>query len=476
MLRRFTNLRKLTTKLFRLLVGKLRSLFLKPQSYQDYFKYGNTYIAKQLVVLGTLGLLAVLFLLNWFVIPWAEGTLWIPKIVVNSDKFHSYSGKARVVTENDDLLYAGEIKDGRVTGEGTLYLDEETVIYQGKFYEEAYHGEGGKFDEDGIMVYEGEFSHNRYHGEGTLYQGGEIYYQGEFINNAKHGEGILYQDKDEVYRGQFEDNRFHGEGELYHDNGNLKYRGGFTRGEKEGEGKLYHRDGPLIYQGSFAEGHFDGAGEKYHPDTGRTIYEGEFSESQYHGFGSLYDHELGRLIYEGEFHKGVYSGEGYLYDRRGRNVYEGPFYEGEIDCLRYLNETVDLVRQNFGDEDESHLLEQHFLMEYSQLQVLFALEYQEENLPTVDRIILLGEQELFEAHQGMSMEKLYELFHESDDEAYYPIDEEREIILQLLDRKYLEDLPESWYGMRFSINQDLYIRFYAPEPEDEIQYFEIGGE
>jgi len=438
----------------------------------------------------------VLFVLNWFVIPWAEGRLWIPAMEINSDKFHAYTGKARVKTEDGHLLYAGKVQDGRITGEGSLYKPNETLVYRGDFLEEAYHGSGKKYHDCGELVkYRGEFAQNRYHGEGTLYQDGEMLYEGEFKNGDMHGEGKLYENDEVVYEGEFEENQyhgegklydgesliyegqfqndlFHGEGDLYHDNSNLKYRGSFAYGEKDGEGKLYHRDGPIIYRGSFSGGHFDGAGEKINPETGRTVYEGQFSQGEYHGFGSLFDDELGRLIYEGEFKEGKYSGEGSLYDRRGRNLYQGHFYQGEIDYYRYVDEFVDVVREDFGDENESHLLDNHFLMEYRQLQTMFALEYQEETLPQIDKIIFTGGQELSGASAGMSLEELPDLFGESHETSSYAITAERQ---KILDRLNLGAPVDSLYGISFEIDEDIFIRFYSRDAEGQVLYFEMGG-
>ncbi|GEM_PF-2366607 len=495
-LKKLTNLRKLSTKLFRAVMSKVRGMLsLKPQSYDDYIKSGETFIAKKLLVLLVLVVLVVLFVLNWFLIPWAEGRLWIPEIVINTDKFHGYTGKARVLTEEGNLLYAGELQNGRITGEGNLYDLDGNLVYRGEFQQEEYHGSGQRYDRQRELIYEGEFADNHYHGEGKLHEDGALVYEGAFQNGIFHGEGRLYEQEalvyegefqegkyhgegrlynpgQLIYEGQFQNNLYHGEGDKYHDNGYLKYTGTFRLGRMDGEGKLYNRHGRLIYQGSFVEGVYDGEGEKFNENTGRIIYEGQFSQGEYHGIGSLYDDDLGRLKYDGHFKEGLYSGQGTLYNWKGQNIYDGYFYQGDIDYYRYIDQPVNMVREEFGDEDEVIFFDFHFLMAYEPFQVLFAFEFPEEDQPIVDKVIFLGDQNISGAHIGKPMDELPEHLGDVYSDFYYLVDEEKREILARLGQ---DRDRESLYSERYLLHDEAFLRFYALEPRGDVLYYEMGG-
>ncbi len=563
--KRLTNVKKIVSKFFRAAFSKIRSFLSRPGSVQDYIKIGTTYIAKLAIVVVTLVVFALLFILNWFILPWAEGNLWIPEIVINTARFHSYSGSARVVTEDMNLIYEGELQEGRITGKGILYDKDGFLIYQGDFLKENYHGTGDRYARDGRLIYSGEFKDNLYHGrgklygnprliyegefhsgefhgKGNLYDGNKLLYEGQFQTGDYHGEGRLFENKRLLYEGEFQDNMFHGGGTKYHDNGVLRYSGNFALGEKEGEGKLYNRDGQLMYHGFFLDGLYDGAGIKYDEDTGRTAYEGQFRRGDYHGLGSLYDLELGRLKYDGNFKEGRYSGQGSLYNWKGQNIYDGYFYQGEIDYFRYIDRTIEKVREEFGEEDKAISFGDTLIIAYNELQVLFTFKYQDEedvnnwedktnecndtgdtgeasennedneisedndesnesneikgnkgnndidenndqegeweqkgeddeNL-MLKKIIFLGDQVIMGGHTGMPIKELTEVFDENYSDFYHRVDEEKKIILPMAG---VVDNIKELYSVKFSLRDEVFIRFYSLEFLGEVLYFEMGS-
>lgn len=493
--KKLTNVKKLSKKLFKAVYAGLMGLLAKPQSVRDYIKTGTTYIAKKLVALVIVVALLFLYLLNWVLLPWAEGRLWIPEIVINTSKYHAYSGEARVVQADGTLIYAGKMQEGRISGEGSLYDQDGLLLYRGGFAQEKYQGSGERYDREGrllyggefadnlyhgegqlfaagVLQYEGEFRHGEFHGQGHLYEKGETVYEGAFQSGEFHGEGRLYNTGQLLYEGQFQNGLFHGEGNKYHSNGILKYRGNFALGAKNGEGKLYSRDGQLLYQGSFLDGSYDGAGKKYSTQSGRLLYAGEFSQGLYYGLGALYDEELGRLLYDGHFKEGLYGGQGTLYNWKGQDIYSGYFYQGEIDYLKYLDQPVDLIREDFGNEDKVHFLEYHFLLDYAALQVLFSLDYPEVEMPSVNKIIFLGEQEIAGGRSGIPMAELSGLFGESYSGFYYLVDEEKRAVLAKLG---LDTHVKSLYSVRYILKDESFIRFYTLEAQGEVLYFEVGG-
>jgi len=448
--KRLTNTKKIANKLFKSVFSKIKGLFFsKPKSIEDYIKTGTTYIAKKALLIGAMAVLVFLFIFNNYIFPWAEGRLWIPEIVINTDKYFSYSGKAKVVTSDKTPLYLGEMQEGRITGAGSLYDSAGYLVYRGNFLQEQYDGIGERYARDGSLIYKGEFAANLYHGKGQLYDNGHLFYDGEFQKGL-----------------------FHGKGNQYYENGNLKLSGTFASGKLNGEGKFYNRDGKLIYQGFFLDGLYDGVGVEYNAQTTKTVYEGQFSRGLYEGVGKLYDLKMGRLKYDGEFVQGVYSGQGSLFNWKGQNIYTGYFYNGEIDYLRYIDQPVNLVREEFGSEDGSVIFDYNFLISYEEFPVLFSLDYSDDSLPIVHKMIYLGEQDFLGGKKGMALSALAAIHGEGYSEFYYLVDEEKQFILNKLGIS--EDIDEL-YSVRYIINDDVFVRYYALDPQGEILYFEMGG-
>ena len=348
----------------------------KPESLKDYFKFGEWYISKILLLRIFVGIVVLVFLIGYVGIPFLSGKVWASKVVVNSPKYHTASGKVEVFRSDNVLLYKGTMEDGRITGTGEVY-NGNWLVYTGEFVNEKYHGVGKLYEKD-VLVYEGEFVDNLYQGEGVLYYpNGTIQFVGTFDKGLYHGEGTLHNENgtlkyvgkwtegtydgygqvydengilqyegeltlgkpngtgtqyDEAgkkkYTGTFVDGIYEGKGTLYREDGSIKYEGNFVEGKFDGNGKLYYEDGILQYEGNFVKNAFDGSGKLYRED-GTLKYEGAFVNNELEGNGTLYSEETGRKLYEGEFENSVFSGLGTLYsEETGKELYQGEFEDG----------------------------------------------------------------------------------------------------------------------------------------------------
>lgn len=62
-----------------------------------------------------------------------------------------------------DILYDGEMKDGRYDDYGKLYHSDGTTLkYEGHFKNDQYHGEGTSYSETGEVVYSGDWKYGDY--------------------------------------------------------------------------------------------------------------------------------------------------------------------------------------------------------------------------------------------------------------------------------------------------------------------------
>ena len=199
-----------------------------------------------------------------------------------------------IYDEDGNLLYEGEMKDGKFHGQGTLY-DANGDKYVGQFKKDVFHGIGTLNYANGNK-YEGQFEDGVQHGNGTKYfangdkyvgqfeysiiKGTGIYfyangdkYEGECNHGSRHGQGILYLANGDKYEGKFEHDDLNGKGTLYFANGS-KYIGSFKDGEQHGEGTLYFTNDNK-YVGGFKNGKRHGKGVFFYKDGNResVIYE-----------------------------------------------------------------------------------------------------------------------------------------------------------------------------------------------------------
>lgn len=208
-LKMWTSWNFIRTRIIAVIRGFFSSLLdFKPRDKKDYFEVFGWLISKRLAFAAVvmIGVLSSYYLVRIRMSTISIGGDGIRTYGYNSIMLRFTDGKVRIKGKSGYLAYEGDVADGNVTGNGTLY------------------------NRDGVVVYQGSFVKNRYHGAGTSY----------------------YPDGTMEYNGQFENNLYQGSGKQYRENGSLLYEGSFDRGKREGTGNLYDNGNNLIYSGSFS--------------------------------------------------------------------------------------------------------------------------------------------------------------------------------------------------------------------------------
>lgn len=347
----------------------------KPEKREDYFDWGSIYVAKSLVLLIVVLLIAVPLLYIFLLHPLFTSWWWVKDFYEKDAAVGSYSGRVRIYYdesfgelefegrlkdgkyeeygeerwENGRSRYAGNYSDGQYSGSGILYLEDGTVLYRGEFADGKYNG-AGELSEDGSVL-SGDFKNGVLQGSGTITRGGVLLFTGNFIDGIAEGAGKQnYEDGSLHYSGNFSTGVPHGEALEYYPDGTLKYNGEFTAGNYNGVGTLYDENGNKLYSGAFEMGEYSGTGTLF--IGGERAYSGEFERGAYSGSGTLYGADgtvttgtfkdgaiTGAAVrtypngmkYEGCFAENLPSGSGVLTDAAGNTVYSGQFAGGDID-------------------------------------------------------------------------------------------------------------------------------------------------
>ncbi len=320
----------------------------------SYVPVGNIYIAKKLIAIILLVMLVLYFFI--FIKPPKFVNKWLdrkPAISASADgQAAAYTGAAKVVAEDGNIVFEGDLVDGAYEGTGKLYADDGTLLYEGELADGLYEGEGKLFDNgvlvqegtfakgelvqgtiyspDGTPIYKGALAEGAYAGQGTaFYSNGSVRYQGEFKGGEPSGQGVAYDQNGQlIYEGNFANGLYSGEGTRYSSDGHILYQGQFLAGNYNSEGKLLYPSGFIQYEGTFSNGMPSGTGSEYY-ENGAVKYEGEYKAGLYSGNGTLYA-EDGSLVYTGSFLGGDYHGQGELYDALGLPEFQGLFVSGQL--------------------------------------------------------------------------------------------------------------------------------------------------
>jgi hypothetical protein len=193
--------------------------------------------------------------------------------------------------------YAGEMRAGKLNGEGRLFLRDDEVEgfnqYLGRFadgkplgkgfvktvkgerfigelLEGLRHSKGVAVTPEGWIV-RGEFKDGK--GVGTLVvdyttEDGERYI-GQAENSKRHGFGILVATDDDFYAGGFADSQPEGPG-IYKGAGGDRFLGQYTKGKPNGFGTSIDADGNVV-QGRFIDGDPSGTVLVTQPDGTQSV-------------------------------------------------------------------------------------------------------------------------------------------------------------------------------------------------------------
>ncbi len=193
-------------------VVKIREFFsnllgFKPRNNEDYFTVGRWMISRRLVyaLVLIIGVVSI-----WYIS--TETSLFkhfdedgVKTYDYNSLRLRTAKGHVRILGKSGYRAFDGNVEEGYVTGEGTLYNPAGNVVYTGTFDQNKYEGQGTLNYPAGNMMYQGTFHDNRFEGNGTLYrENGTKEYEGSFARGMKNGAGILYDSgENELYIGSF---------------------------------------------------------------------------------------------------------------------------------------------------------------------------------------------------------------------------------------------------------------------------------
>ncbi|MGN1341303.1 MAG: MORN repeat-containing protein [Oscillospiraceae bacterium] len=301
----------------------------KPEKREDYFDWGGFYIAKSLVLLLAVIIVAVPLLYIFLLHPLLTSWFWVKDFVVDDSELSSYSGRVCVYydQERENLKFSGRLKDGKAVESGEEYYENGRNKYIGAYVDGQYEGEGILYYEDGVVMYRGEFAGGRYNGVGEYTNENGDLYSGTFENGKLSGRGTITQNGVLYYDGEFADGVISGEGRILYADGTVRFSGSFSNGALNGTALEYYSSGNVKYNGSFTGGLYNGNGVLY-SENGKKLYSGGFDMGKYSGNGTLFDDD-GTKLYTGEFEDGVFSGSGTLYGEDG-SVTTGSFAGGEI--------------------------------------------------------------------------------------------------------------------------------------------------
>lgn len=369
-----------------------------PKTKEDYFRFGDLYIAKKLLFIVIAGTVGIGYFAVTYAYPWANGRIWTANVYTDSENYSKFSGKANVYDTMGVKIYSGQMENGKPNGYGTQYTRDGVLLYEGNFESGDRSGEGTLYNGDGVAIYEGAFANNQYDGKGVLYNDiGKPIYSGEFKAGQCSGLGTEYDPVSELklYYGEFANGARQGKGVAFDTDGiTTLYEGDFSAGNYEGKGKLY-QNGNLRYSGDFMAGVFSGSGELYDLETGVLQYSGEFKNGLYDGTGKLYDINTSVVVYEGSFTAGKKQGDGASYDAMGSMTFEGTFRSDSIDYINYLGSSVDDVVGQFGPESYRSEQDNKLMLTYLSLDATIVFKVDSEKGEYVCEKVVLGTKDEF---------------------------------------------------------------------------------
>lgn len=379
----------------------------KPKKLEDYVEFKRFYVAKSLLIVILVLCIAIPILFYVFAVPFLVQKFGTASLIETSAEVKKYSGKARVLTEERELVYKGELKEGLKQGKGELYNADGYLVYRGTFVNDLKEGEGIEYYPSGSIRLRGMFKAGNPEGFCIeYYENGTVKYEGEFLFGQYNGKGILYnkermQQNDAPVQG----GEAAGGGAAQDKRNGKVYEGEFKNGRFCGNGILYDNDGNMVFEGAFLDGYYHGKGRLY--ENGTLVYDGDFVKGEFFGTGKLYDAKTGILVYEGEFKGGEYSGKGVLYSKAGRVIYDGPFMNGDINYRYLLGLPADDIRSILSEKYDTVMLDDGFCLVSSDLGLSVFLNYADIDVESSSQeLIVNGEKKVFGIAPGQNAEEI----------------------------------------------------------------------
>lgn len=145
-----------------------------------------------------------------------------PELIEAMDYFQIEFGR-KIYDTNGNLVYFGDVVDGRCHGYGKEYKDGN-VLYEGDFVNGRRHGTGKLFRKDGSCKFAGEFKNDQKNGHGITFNAdGTKYHEGKYEKGQICGHGIFYINGMRHIEGKIEQHRVY-EGVKYR-NGRVVHSG-----------------------------------------------------------------------------------------------------------------------------------------------------------------------------------------------------------------------------------------------------------
>lgn len=432
----------------------------KPEKREDYFDWGKFYIAKSLVLVILILLIAIPLITIFVIVPLFTSWFGVKSFYIEDISLRSYNGRVQVYYDEkfEQLSFEGRLKDGLKIEFGEEFYENGRYKYSGNYEEDKYSGDGVLYYEDGSLEYRGSFGQGRYEGLGELHADGKVY-TGTFVRGKLNGSGTVTENDRRYYEGDFENGEITGSGRMLYSNGVERYNGTFKNGLPEGNALEYYESGTLKYNGAFSAGVYNGEGVMY-SQNGTKLYSGNFERGVYSGSGTLYDENGGKL-YIGEFESGKFSGEGVLYladasrisasfdngeisgvgvrsfangmkyegtfsgenlsgtgkltDAVGSNSYTGSFVDNDFDYGSFFAGDMTALRDCFGDKLTQTVSEECFYLENTGLGVTFRCGFAQSGSPAavteaaaaplISGAVEIGSAEDISAPKALSVEK-----------------------------------------------------------------------
>ncbi len=212
----------------------------------------------------------------------------------------------------ESATWTGSCVDGRADGKGNLlFWDNEGILahYDGEMRDGKVHGEGSlkfrEIDPPGFASYVGTFANGQPVGEGTLISASGYRFDGELLEGTEHGKGKLTTPEGWVVQGEIKQGKVLGEGLAYYEDENKDlYFGDIENSARHGLGMLLmHTDD--AYVGEFVDGSPHGSGVFEGVDG--STYLGIFANGKPNGVGTVIDAE--GTSYQGRFVDGGADGQ-----------------------------------------------------------------------------------------------------------------------------------------------------------------------
>lgn len=334
------NISKLLNKLTKFLTSLLAKLKLKPEKRNDYVDAGRVFIAKSLIAIVLVLIIAVPVLIYYFAWPWLVSMFFTAKLYEGQPKIVEYNGKVEIYYEEElkNLMFKGRLSNGKYINIGEAFYKNNMPMYSGNYLDGKYDGKGTWYSEDAKQYYKGDFVGGKKTGKGQIFQAGKLFYDGDMKDDKKAGSGKqYYADGSVAYEGAFTEDVYEGTGTENYEGGKVKFKGTFKGGLYSDKGSMYDKQETMIYNGNFERGLFNGDGRYFSKD-GKLAYDGNFINGLFDGKGKLY--KKGTLFYEGSFLAGMMSGTGTLTDDYSGLKYTGLFENNDIAYGKLFNMKV----------------------------------------------------------------------------------------------------------------------------------------